>query len=149
MSDTRILPDLQCSLLCEEVRQEPNGNPMLIGVLTQLVVPQLPVTAFKIVCFNRWTAGVGEFTEQVKIIAPDGSTTLCENKMKYKLERPEDIRTNVHLFGNVEFKDPGAYQVEINVDEVLKLRYPFPIVLVNPQGPSRDPNQDPPTSTED
>ena len=45
MSDTRILPDLQCSVLCEEIRQEANGNPMLIGVLTQLIVPQLPVTA--------------------------------------------------------------------------------------------------------
>ena len=53
MSDTRILPDLQCSVLCEEIRQEANGNPMLIGVLTQLIVPQLPVTASRIVCFNR------------------------------------------------------------------------------------------------
>jgi hypothetical protein len=26
MQATRILPDLQCSLLCEEVRQEINGN---------------------------------------------------------------------------------------------------------------------------
>ena len=48
MSDTRILPDLQCSVLCEEIRQEANGNPMLIGVLTQLIVPQLPVTASRI-----------------------------------------------------------------------------------------------------
>jgi len=149
MSDTRILPDLQCSLLCEDIRQEATGNPMLFGILTQVAVPQLPVTFFKIVCFNRWTAGVGEFTEQVKIIAPDGSTTLCENKTKYKLERPEDIRTNVHLFQNVRIKDPGAYQVEINVDEVLKLRYPFPIVLVNPQGQSRDQNPDSPASVEE
>ena len=53
MTDTRILPDLQCSLLCEDSRQEANGNPILIGILSQLVVPQLPVTAFKLVCFNR------------------------------------------------------------------------------------------------
>ena len=49
MTDTRILPDLQCSLLCEEIRQEANGNPMLFGILGQLVVPQLSVTAFKLV----------------------------------------------------------------------------------------------------
>ena len=140
MSDTRILPDLQCSVLCEEIRQEANGNPMLIGVLTQLIVPQLPITAPRIVCFNRWTAGVGEFTEHVKIISPDSSTTLCENKMKYGLEKPDHIRTNVHLFDNVEFKEAGVYHVEVNVDDVLKLRYPFPVMLMPPQ---KDPQQPP------
>ena len=129
--------------MCEEIRQEANGNPMLIGVLTGLVVPQLPVTAHQIACFNRWTAGVGEFTENVKIIASDGSTTLCENKIKYELKRPEDILTNVHLFRNVEFKEPGCYQIEVNVDDVLKLRYPFPVNLVPPK------NQDRKKTTED
>ena len=124
--------------MCEEVRQEATGNPMLIGVLTGLVVPQLPVTAHQIACFNRWTAGVGEFTENVKIIAPDGSTALCENKIKYGLKRPEDILTNLHIFRNVEFKESGCYQVEVNVDDVLKLRYPFPVNLVPPNNQDRE-----------
>ena len=123
--------------MCEEIRQEANGNPMLIGVLTGLIVPQLPVTAHQIACFNRWTAGVGEFTENVKIIAPDGSTALCENKIKYGLKRPEDILTNLHIFRNVEFKEAGCYQVEVNVDDVLKLRYPFPVNLVPPNNQDR------------
>ena len=130
MTDTRILPDLQCSLLCEDIRQEANGNPILIGILSQLVVPQLPVTAFKLVCFNRWAAGVGNFTEHTKIVMPDQSTVLRENKMKFNLDRPENSRTNVHLFGNVEFTEAGVYQIEVNVDDVLKLRYPFPVILV-------------------
>ena len=33
MTPTRILPDLQCSLLCEEVRQEANGNFFLLGII--------------------------------------------------------------------------------------------------------------------
>ena len=33
MSETRILPDLQASLMCEDIRQEANGNLMLLGVL--------------------------------------------------------------------------------------------------------------------
>ena len=149
MSDTRILPDLQCSLLCEDIRQENNGNPMLFGILTKVVVQQLPVTAHKIFCFNRWTAGVGEFTEQVKIIAPDGATTICENKTKYKLASPDASQTNVHLFQNVTLKDPGAYQIEVNVDEVLKLRYPLPVLLVNPQDQAHNPGSDSPKSNED
>ena len=61
MQATRILPDLQCSLLCEDIRQEASGNFILLGVLNFVRVPQLPVTAFKICVFNRWTAGVGQF----------------------------------------------------------------------------------------
>ena len=40
MQPTRILPDLQSSLLCEEVRQEANGNFFIIGVIKFLRVPQ-------------------------------------------------------------------------------------------------------------
>ena len=43
MQPTRILPDLQCSLLCEEIRQEVTGNFFLIGVVNFLRVPQVPV----------------------------------------------------------------------------------------------------------
>ena len=62
MQATRILPDLQSSLMCEEVRQEANGNFFLIGVISFIRVPQLPVVAFKLSVFNRWTAGVGPMT---------------------------------------------------------------------------------------
>ena len=68
MNPARILPDLQCSLLCEDIRQEANGNFILIGVLGFLRVPQLPVTALKLCVFSRWTAGVGAFTETVRLI---------------------------------------------------------------------------------
>ena len=57
MQATRILPDLQCSLLCEEIRQEITGNFFLIGVINFIRVPQLPVVALKLSLFNRWTAG--------------------------------------------------------------------------------------------
>ena len=48
MQPARILPDLQCSLLCEEVRQEANGNFFLVGIMDVVRVPQVPVTAFKL-----------------------------------------------------------------------------------------------------
>jgi hypothetical protein len=54
MNPSRILPDLQCSLLCEDVRQEASGNFILVGVVNPFRVPQLPVAAFKL-CFS--TAG--------------------------------------------------------------------------------------------
>ncbi len=130
MTDARILPDLQCSLICEDVRQEANGNIFLVGVLNQIVVPQLPVTAHKLACFNRWTAGVGEFTEVVKLLEPDQSTVLRENALEFSMDTPATVRTNVHLFQGVEFTQAGLYYIEVTVDDVLKLRYPLPLVVV-------------------
>ena len=37
-----------------------------------------------------------------------------------------------HAFGQVEFKTAGTYYVEVLVDDVMKLRYPVPVVI-NPQ----------------
>ena len=80
MNPTRILPDLQCSVLCEEIRQEANGNFFLIGVINFIRVPQLPVVAFKLSVFNRWTAGLGQFTESVRLVVP--TKRLCCAKAK-------------------------------------------------------------------
>jgi hypothetical protein len=140
MQPTRILPDLQCSLLCEEIRQEINGNFILLGVINFLRVPQLPVVALKLSLFNRWTAGVGQFTETVRLIAPDQTTVLRKGEVKFALQDAALHATNVSVFGQVEFKAAGAYYVEVLVDDVMKLRYPVPVVLAPPP-----PNQPPQT----
>lgn len=134
MQPTRILPDLQCSLLCEEIRQEVTGNFILIGVINFIRVPQLPVVAFKLGLFNRWTAGIGQFTETARLIAPDQTTVLRKGEVKFALQDAAMQATNVTMFGQVEFKTPGTYFVEVLVDDVMKLRYPVPVIVVPPQG---------------
>ncbi len=135
MQPTRILPDLQASLLCEDIRQETSGNLILVGVLNLIRVPQLPVTAFKMFCFNRWTAGVGQFTEVVRLIAPDQTTVLRKGEVKFAVQDPAHTATNVNVFGQVEFTVPGVYYVEVLVDDVMKLRYPLPVMVVPPGQP--------------
>jgi hypothetical protein len=132
MQPTRILPDLQCSLLCEDIRQEASGNFILLGVLNFVRVPQLPVTAFKICVFNRWAAGVGQFAENVRLLAPDQTTVLRKGEVKFGLQDANHSATNVTVFGQVEFTTAGVYFVEVLVDDVMKLRYPLPIVVMAP-----------------
>ena len=134
MQATRILPDLQCSLMCEEVRQEVNGNLFLIGVIHYLRVPQVPVTAGRVCIFNRWTAGIGQFTESVRIVAPDQTTVVSKGESKFELRDPAMSATNVMFFGNVKFETAGTYFVEVNVDDVMKMRFPLPVVVVPPPG---------------
>jgi hypothetical protein len=141
MTPTRILPDPQCSLLCEEVRQEATGNFILIGVIDFVRVPQLPVTAFKLSVFNRWTAGVGVFTESVRFVAPDQTTVLRKSEVKFQMKDPAMNATTVSLFGNVEFSAPGTYYIEVLVDDIMKIRYPVNLVLV--QAPNAGPGQPP------
>jgi hypothetical protein len=139
MNPTRILPDLQCSLVCEEVRQEANGNFFIIGVINYLRVPQLPVVVGRLCIFNRWTAGIGQFNQTIRLIAPDQSTVLRRAEMKFDLADAAAHTTNIMFFGNVDIKTAGTYFMEVLVDDVMKLRYPIPVVLAPP--PEKNPQQ--------
>lgn len=146
-SAQRILPDLQSALLCEDVRQEANGKFIVIGVLTVLPVPQLPLTASGLKLFTRWTRGVGEFVETTKLIATDETTVLAETKVKFGVQDPAQCCNNLSVFNQVEFKQPGVYFIEVLVDDVLKLRFPVPVVVVQQQQPGQAPPA-PPTEGE-
>lgn len=143
MNATRILPDLQASLLCEEVRQEANGNFFIIGVVNILRVPQLPIVAGRLCVFNRWAAGLGQFNETIRLIAPDQTTVLRKGELKFELRDPALHATNVMVFSQVEFKVGGTYFIEVLVDDVMKLRYPVPVVHTPPP-----PGQNPPPAAE-
>ena len=60
---------------------------------------------------------------------------ICE--VKFNLPDAALHATNVTLFSQVEFKTAGTYYVEVLVDDVMKLRYPVPVVHAPP------PNQPP------
>jgi hypothetical protein len=132
MTPSRILPDLQCSLLCEDVRQEATGNFILVGVIGIIRVPQLPVSALKLCLFNRWTAGIGQFMETVRLITPDQTTVMRKSEMKFILNDAAQNATTVTFWGQVKFESAGAYYVEVLVDDVMKLRFPISVSVVPP-----------------
>jgi len=132
MNPTRILPDLQCSLVCEEVRQEANGNLFLIGVLNLIRVPQLPIGIGRLCILNRWTAGIGQFNDSVRLIAPDQTTVVSQSSLKFELRDPAQAATGVMLFTNLKIETAGTYYIEVLVDDVMKLRYPLPVVVTPP-----------------
>ena len=127
MQATRILPDLQCSLVCEDVRQEASGNLILIGVINVIRVPQFPA-AGRLFVLNRWTAGIGQFHESTRLIAPDQTTVVCKGEVKFELRDPSHSATGVLVFAPVKFETAGTYFVEVLVDDVMKLRYPLVVM---------------------
>ena len=132
MQVSRILPDLQCSLLCEDVRQEVTGNFIALGIIGAIRVPKVPVVAGKLCVFTRWVAGVGEFHENIRLIAPDQESVIRKCETKFVLKDPAHHATNIAVFAGTKFEVPGIYTIEVVVDEVMKLRYPPPVMIVEP-----------------
>jgi hypothetical protein len=64
----------------------------------------------------------------------DQVSVLRKGELKFALRDAMSNATNVTVFGQVEFKVAGTYYVEVLVDEVMKLRYPVPLIIAAPQG---------------
>ncbi len=123
-----MIPDLQTSILCDDVRQERNGKFILIGIFDVLTVPKLPAVYHRLCIFNRWCCGSGEFEQRSRIIAPDDHTVVIEGKpVAVKLTDDATTATCVEFFINARFEQPGMYWVEVLLDNTLKLRHPLRI----------------------
>jgi len=77
----------------------------------------------------------------VRLIAPDQTTVVSKGESKFELRDPSMSATTVMFFGNVKFEVAGTYFVEVNVDDVMKMRFPLPVAVVplpgkNPSGPA-------------
>ncbi len=132
-----IVPDLQSSLLCDDVRQERNGKFILIGLFDVIGVPNFPVVFQRMCIVNRWCCGEGEFVQQSRIVKPDGGKPVVQGQaVKITLSDQEATATSVEFFMNVVFEAEGAYWIEILLDGDLKVRYPLKARRVAPPSPS-------------
>jgi hypothetical protein len=131
-----ILPDLQASLLCEDVRAEISGQQTLVGVITAIPAPVMPVAFFKLCLWTRWCGGQGTFTQRSLILSSDDEQILAESRVEFTLNELDSHATNVHVFGGVKFEHFGVHQIEIHLDDELQLRFPLPVVRVAQPGHS-------------
>lgn len=130
-----MIPDLQMSVLCDDVRQERSGKFILIGLFDVIGMPQFPALFQRVCIVNRWCSGQGEFMEKTRIIGPDQGVVVAEGQeIRVQLNDPESTVTNVEFFMNLKFDKEGVYWIEILLDGDLKLRYPLRVnrVVVPP-----------------
>ena len=141
-----MIPDIQFSLLCEDVRREMSGNFQFLGVVADnLVVQRLPVRFFRLNIANRWTSGEGSFKQKTAIMAPDGRTPLVTGQeIPVKLADGSKTHTTVETFLGVEFRETGTYWVEVSLDGELRMRYPFTIRIAPPRPSAAPPAPDAP-----
>ncbi len=138
-----MMPDLQSSLICDDVRQERNGKFMLIGIFDAISLPRFPAVFQRLCIVNRWCCGAGTFQQHSRLLGPDQITKVAESKpANLKLSHTEATATCIEFFLNIRLPEPGTYWVEILIENQLKLRYP----LRANQAPSAQPQppQQPP-----
>jgi hypothetical protein len=129
-----VLPDLQASVICEDVRQEVNGMQTLIGIINLIPARMLPVALLKLCVWTRWCGGFGSFRQNSRILGVDDQHVLAESQIDFELKELEGYVTNVNLFTGIQFQQYGLHHVEIMLDQELRLRYPLPVIQVSSAG---------------
>jgi len=124
-----MIPDLQASFACEDVRVEAGGAHTIIGIINYIGAPSLPIQVIKLCVWTRWSSGMGQFEQMTRLVGPDDETILGTARTSFALTNEESHTTNVNIFGGVQFDHPGAHHVEILLDGEMKLRFPVRVVL--------------------
>ena len=125
----RMIPDLQASFACEDVRVEASGAHTIVGIINYIGAPSLPIQVIKLCVWTRWSSGLGQFEQMTRLVGPDDETILGTARTSFALTNEESHTTNVNIFGGVQFDHPGAHHVEILLDGEMKLRFPVRVVL--------------------
>src|SRR5437667_9633893 len=99
-----ILPDLQSAVLCEDVRCEINGMQTLVGVLSVIPAPALPINYIRLCIWTRWCSGSGKFRQKSRIVGVDEQQVIAQAGVECNRQEMEGQATNAHDFGGVQFQ---------------------------------------------
>jgi uncharacterized protein DUF6941 len=128
----RMIPELQASVACEDVRVEASGAHTLVGVVNFIGAPSLPIQIIKLCVWTRWASGIGAYTQGTRILGPDEMTVLAMATTEFRLGNEDSHTTNVNIFAGLTFSQVGAHHVEILLDGEMKLRFPIRVMLPPP-----------------
>ncbi len=132
-----MIPDLQASFACEDVRVEASGAHSIVGIVNFIAAPTFPIQVIKLCVWTRWSSGVGNFEQVTRLVGPDEQTLLAQPAVtQFHLENENTHTTNVNIFGGLQFQEAGAHHIEILLDGELKLHYPMRVVLLQSTPPN-------------
>ena len=121
-------PDLQFSVLCDDLRREDNGKFILIGLFEAIAGSQFPLVYASLCVVNRWCNGEGKFQQRLRIVSSTNETLVETEDTPIELPATLSNVTSVSVFRNTQFPVPGRYWVEVLLDGDLKQRYPLTVL---------------------
>jgi hypothetical protein len=130
--ETKEKLNLDYTIFCEDVRVEASNHLSLMGVIHQIVVPQLPVTMIKFAVLNHWR-GEGRFMTEVRILTPDRMQTVAMSQPSGFVVPSDGYADNVTVFVNTTFYQPGNHIVQTLINSSLFAERTLPVMLVDQQ----------------
>jgi hypothetical protein len=137
-----LRPDLQFSILCDDIRREDNGKFILIGLFEAVAGLQFPLQYPSLCVVNRWCNGEGKFRQRVRVVSASNETVVETEETPIELPATLANVTSVSVFRNTLFQQPGRYWVEVMLDGDLKQRYS--LMVLQMQAAGQGPGQAPP-----
>jgi len=127
--DMTIKPDLQFSIICDDVRREDNGKLILLGLFEVIGAPKYPAVHSRLFVVNRWCKGEGTFRQTLRLTgSKDNQPLLKTEPQQFTLKDIDSSHTLISEFNNVTFPGAGKYWVEVFLNDELILNYPIMIV---------------------
>ncbi len=120
-------PELQYSILCDDVRQEKNGKFMFLGAFNMISVPKLPMVYPMFHVANQWCSGEGEYREQSRIVDEENRVVVASPEIKFVLKDFASGHFVISRFQNIKFERAGKYSVEVVLNGELFRRFPFSV----------------------
>ena len=99
----KIKPNLQFSVLCDDVRREDNGKFMLIGLFEAINAKKFPATHQVLFVVNRWCKGSGTFTQKIRIVNPKDNSSIFQTDEEMASTAEELSSQAEQLQGSVAF----------------------------------------------
>lgn len=135
-----IKPNLQFSVLCDDVRREDNGKFILLGLFEAINARKFPATHPALYVANRWCKGSGGFVQKIRIVnTKDGKVSFQTDDQPFTLADIDAHHTLISRFNNIVFPEPGKYWVEVLLDGELVLNYPLMLKAIEtPEKPNHE-----------
>jgi len=131
VSNTRIKPRLNYTLLCDDVRQEMGGKFSLMGLFESIYANAFPTLHHCFAIVNEWTGGKGEFTVKIRLLTPDSQNIISESETKISLFNEVQRHRDISVRFNTTFKVPGAYFIETLLDDERVSIIPLVLQLIS------------------
>lgn len=126
----KMRPQLNFTLLCDDIRQELGGKISLMGIFENIYATSFPAIHPRLAIMNEWADGLGEFEATLRILTPDRKTVLRESVTRLKLIDARFKHRDISIHLNLEFREPGTYWIENYLDGILVNSIPLNVMLV-------------------
>ena len=117
MTNARIKPRLNYTILCDDVRAELGGKYSLMGLFESIYSNSFPALHHRFAIVNEWSGGKGEFMVKIRLLTPDRKQVLSESEAKLDLFSETQRHRDISVRFNTTFTVPGTYWVETVLDD--------------------------------